>query len=176
MLEFGTGLDGPCGIRYPRANIPDREDVAHGNPIELGKAEVLREGKDGVLFAYGQMVYPCLEAAEQLGSEGIEVAVVNARFAKPVDVELVSRLLAEQPFLMTVEDHNLEGGFGSAVIEHGVTAGADVTKVVRLGIPDRFIEHGNREQLLADLGLDVPGIVRSVRSLTESHAHGVAKA
>ena len=174
MLEYAASMNGPCGIRYPRANIPDREEVPHA-PIELGKAEVLREGKDGALVGYGHMVYPCLEVAEILAKEGIDLTVVNGRFAKPVDVELFTRLLAEQPLVMTVEDHNLAGGFGSAVLEAAQAAGAEVSKIVRLGLPDRYIEHGSREQLLADLGLDVAGIARSVRQLMESPTRDLAK-
>jgi 1-deoxy-D-xylulose-5-phosphate synthase len=162
MIEWAIGHEqAPVAIRYPRANVPDGEEVLFKSPIRLGEAETLQEGRHGAFLAYGAMVYPALEAARRLAAQGLDVSVINARFAKPVDEELVARLCAEQPWVLTLEDHVLAGGFGSAVLEAASRAGADSRKIARLGIPDRFVEHGARPTLLESLGLDAAGIVRS---------------
>jgi len=147
MLDFALTLDGPAALRFPRENVPEPMDEA---PIELGRAQVLRDGSDVVLWAYGAMVVRCLETAELLEKRGISAAVVNARFAKPIDIELLETL-AERP-IVTVADGAIQGGFGSAVIEALNEAGrrADVTM---LEIPDRLIEHGPRLELLESVGL-----------------------
>ncbi len=163
MLEFGLTRNHPMQMRYPRTNVPDHDDVPAPAPIEYGKAEVLSRGKDGTLVGYGAMVYSCLAAARLLAREGLSVGVVNARFAKPVDRELFLRLLSETPLLLTVEDHQLMGGFGSAVLESLSDAGADVRRVARLGVTDRFVEHGAREILLSLCDLHPEGIARRFR-------------
>src|SRR5205085_3008297 len=104
-----------------------------------------------------------VKAAELLRKEGLEIGVINARFAKPLDKGTILRALEEIPLVLTVEEGTLEGGFGSAVLEAANSAGLDTRHLVRLGIPDRFIEHGERPELLADLGLDVNGICATVR-------------
>src|SRR5207237_9467588 len=104
-----------------------------------------------------------LQAAHKLGGEGLNVAVVNARFAKPLDREAILPLVERMPFVLTVEEGTLEGGFGSAVLEACNAERIDTRNVVRLGIPDRFIEHAERGELLADLGLDVEGFCRTAR-------------
>ncbi|MEK7822036.1 MAG: transketolase C-terminal domain-containing protein, partial [Planctomycetota bacterium] len=106
------------------------------------------------------MVYPAYMAAERLGAEGIEAAVINARFAKPLDKTAILEALREHPFVLTVEDHTLSGGFGSAVLEMVCEEGRDTSKIRRSGIPDRFIEQGPRELLLGGLGLDTEGIYK----------------
>ncbi|MBI3270253.1 MAG: 1-deoxy-D-xylulose-5-phosphate synthase [Planctomycetes bacterium] len=160
MLAFALAYDdGPIAIRYPRTAVPDRDELPAPPPLALGKAEVLRQGPDGALVAYGAMVYTALEAADLLAARGLEVTVVNARFAKPIDRELLTRLAAEHPFLVTLEDHTRLGGFGSTVLETLADAGADVRKVSRLAIPDQWVEHGPRNLLLTKLGLDAQGVV-----------------
>jgi 1-deoxy-D-xylulose-5-phosphate synthase len=113
----------------------------------------LREGEDLAIVAYGAVVPAALEAAEQLRAAGLEATVVNARFAKPLDVPALEELAARHPVLVTVEDHALAGGFGSAVVE--ALPGA---RVQRLGLPDRFVEHGSRDDLLKRYGLSAAGI------------------
>ena len=167
MLEWAIGHDTPVGIRYPRANVPDGDEPLFRKPIQAGEAEWLQEGKHGAILAYGSMVYPALDAARRLAALGLELTVVNARFAKPVDEDTVVRLAAGHPFVLTVEEHVLQGGFGSAILEAASLAGADVRKFVRLGIPDRFIEHGARPKLLEILGLDALGIARSAAKCAE---------
>ncbi len=160
MLKLALEGGGPTCIRYPRANVPDEELDLPSRPFSWGKAEVLREGQDGAIIAYGAMVYPAFKAAELLSSEGIEVSVINARFAKPLDNKLILETVKTHPAVLTIEDHVLAGGFGSAVIEMLSDQGVDIRNVHRLGIPDKLIEHGSRAQLLRDLELDEEGIAK----------------
>ncbi|HHT9159121.1 MAG TPA: 1-deoxy-D-xylulose-5-phosphate synthase [Candidatus Brocadiaceae bacterium] len=154
MLKVALDSGKAVAIRYPRDDIPDEKLNPQYKTFEIGKAEVLREGTDGALLAYGAMVYPCLQAAEKLSEKGMEVTVVNARFAKPLDKELILELVRNHKLLVTVEDHVLMGGFGSAVLELVSDEREDSSKIVRMGIPDRFIEHGPRNLILKNLGLD----------------------
>ena len=158
MLKIALDSGRAVAIRYPKDDCPDKEMSPQYKTIEIGKAEVLREGADGVLLAYGAMVYRCLHAAEKLGEKGIEVTVVNARFAKPLDKALILDLVRNHKLIVTVEDHALMGGFGSAVLELVTEEREDACKVVRMGIPDRFIEHGPRNLILKNIGLDEDGI------------------
>jgi 1-deoxy-D-xylulose-5-phosphate synthase len=163
MLDFALHHDGPCGIRYPKSNIPTLP--GQRAPIELGKSETLAWGEDGLIVGYGALVPACLEAADLLASEGVSVGVISARFVKPLDAETIFRALPERGFMVTVEEGALAGGFGSAVLEAAVDAGVDLRSVRRLGIPDRFIEHGERGELLADIGLSPQGIAAACREL-----------
>lgn len=158
MLKVALDSGKAVAIRYPRDDTPDEKLNPQYKTFEIGKAEVLREGTDGALLAYGAMVYPCLQAAEKLSEKGTEVTVVNARFAKPLDKELILELVRNHKLLVTVEDHVLMGGFGSAVLELVSDEREDSSKIVRMGIPDRFIEHGPRNLILKNLGLDKDGI------------------
>ena len=155
MLEFALRLDKPCAIRYPKS-APSLQPVAV-NQIELAKAEVLREGKDIAIIALGAMVEPALEAADMLKNDGLEACVVNARFVKPLDKELLLSLADKFKYLVTIEDGILDAGFGSAVLE------AVNRPVLRLGFPCEFIEHGRRIQLLEKYGLDASGIYNSIK-------------
>lgn len=158
MLKIALDTGKPAVIRYPKEDIPEEELNPHYTTFEIGKAEVVRDGTDGVLLAYGAMVYRCLRAAEKLSEKGLEVMVVNARFAKPLDKELILGVIRNHKVIMTVEDHALMGGFGSAVLELAADEREDTRKIVRLGIPDQFIEHGPRNLILKNLGLDEDGI------------------
>jgi 1-deoxy-D-xylulose-5-phosphate synthase len=167
MLDFAIRHDGPTSIRYPKTTAERIE--GDRTEVELGKAEVLSEGDDVSILCFGSLLTNCLTAAQQLREQGLDVGVVNARFAKPLDMETIERLLADSKFLVTVEEGQLMGGFGSAVLEAINEAGFDATRVRRLGIPDQFTEHGTREELLADLGLDVDGIANACRELCGSN-------
>ncbi|TLD42441.1 MAG: 1-deoxy-D-xylulose 5-phosphate synthase [Candidatus Jettenia ecosi] len=158
MLKIALDSGKAVAIRYPKEDIPEEKQDSHDKTFEIGKAEVLREGVDGALLAYGAMVYRCLGAAEKLSKKGIEVMVVNARFAKPLDKGLLLSLVKNHKLILTVEDHALMGGFGSAVLELITSEGEDANKIVRMGIPDRFIEHGPRNLILKNLNLDEDGI------------------
>ena len=163
MLRFALSHDSPCTIRYPKAPAVEIDrDMA---PIELGKSEVLSWGADGCLIACGAMLERCVKAAAELREAGLDVGVVNARFIKPLDTETILRAVGECGFVVTVEEGALAGGFGSAVVEAACDAGLDTSAVRRLGIPDQFVEHGERDELLADLGLDVAGIARTCQEL-----------
>ncbi|WP_417393266.1 1-deoxy-D-xylulose-5-phosphate synthase [Gimesia sp.] len=165
MLEFSLQHDGPTAIRYPKAAADSVErQVA---PVELGKSEVYIWGKDGMLIAFGSLFTSCIQAAEKLREEGLDVGVINARFSKPLDTEVIHQALQESGFVITIEEGTLCGGFGSAVLESANDAGLNTSHLKRLGIPDRFIEHGNRKELLADLGLDVAGITATARELAQ---------
>jgi 1-deoxy-D-xylulose-5-phosphate synthase len=179
MLRFALGHDGPASLRYPKANL---ERVERGvAPVELGCAEIYEWATDGVLVAYGSLFPACVKAVEKLRQEdGIEVGVINARFAKPLDRATLLKAVEELPLVVTVEEGTLEGGFGSALLEAANAAGLDARNVVRLGIPDRFVEHAERGELLAELGLDVEGLCRTVRlalgrTASASRAEGVRR-
>ena len=160
-----TAIDhpGPAAIRYPRGNGVGADISAPPKQIPIGRAEVLREGKDVAILAYGSRVYASLEAAEKLQQGGIRATVVNARFVKPLDRELIISLARDHSVFVTVEDAYLAGGFGSVVLEVLEERGlADSLKVVRLGVPDEIVTHGDPNVLLAGYGLDADGIQRSV--------------
>ncbi|NLX98827.1 MAG: 1-deoxy-D-xylulose-5-phosphate synthase [Rhodopirellula sp.] len=163
MLDFALSHHGPTAIRYPKAPAAmiDRDLM----PIELGVAEVLGWGGDGTIIACGALLDNCRKAAEMLREEGMEVGVINARFVKPLDKATILRAVEESPLVVTVEEGALMGGFGSAVLEAASDAGLDTSRIHRLGIPDRFIEHGDRKSLLADLSLDAHGIAATCRRL-----------
>ena len=155
MLEFALKLEQPCAIRYPKSALSPQPSAS--SQIELAKAEVLREGKDIAIIALGAMVDPALLCANMLKKDGIEACVVNARFVKPLDKELLLGLADKFKYLVTIEDGILDAGFGSAVLE------VVNRPVLRLGLPCEFIEHGRRNQLLEKYGLDAPGIYRSIK-------------
>src|SRR5207253_7152606 len=127
------------------------------------QAEVYEWGTDGVFVAYGTLFPSCVKAAEKLRAEGMDVGVINARFAKPLDKTTLLKAVEQVPLVVTVEEGTLEGGFGSALLEAANGAGLDTRGIVRLGVPDRFIEHAERGELLSLLGLDVDGICTAVR-------------
>jgi 1-deoxy-D-xylulose-5-phosphate synthase len=119
-----------------------------------------------MLIACGTLLSSCVRAAELLRGEGLDVGVINARFAKPLDAETILKAVRESRFVVTVEEAALAGGFGSAVLEAAADAGLNTSHVRRLGLPDEFVEHGERDELLASLGLDADGIASVARELT----------
>jgi 1-deoxy-D-xylulose-5-phosphate synthase len=172
MLDFALQHDAPCSLRYPKANAVDLPRTP--TPVELGKAEVLEWGRDGAILCAGAQLADCLAAAATLKAEGLDVGVVNARFVKPIDREMVERALRECSFVLTVEEGALMGGFGSAVLEAAADMGLNAAHVKRLGIPDHFIEHADREELLADLNLDAAGIAGACRELAGNTEQAMA--
>jgi len=161
MLELALRLDGPAALRYPKA--PAVRLDRPKRPVELGRAEVFSWGADGVIVVCGALLAVALEAAERLRAEGLDIGVINARFVKPLDRETILGAVREAPLVLTVEEGCLMGGFGSAVLEAACDAGLDTSRIRRLGLPDRFIEHGERQELLAELRLDAAGIARTLR-------------
>ena len=152
-------------MRYPKA--PAERVAREAAPLELGRAETVREGRDGTLIACGTTLSACVEAAQRLASEGMKIGVINARFVKPLDTETILAAIEESPFVLTVEEGALMGGFGSAVLEAGCDAGLNTSHLRRLGIPDEYVEHGSREELLADLALDADGIEKACRAMAK---------
>jgi 1-deoxy-D-xylulose-5-phosphate synthase len=166
MMRLAAQHPGPTAIRYPRTKTPNLADELPHRPFAIGQSELLRNGDDGCLIAYGAMVYPALDVARQMERRhGIQLAVVNGRFAKPLDGSMLSREFARQPAIFTLEDHVLAGGFGSAVMEHGVANGLDTTKLHPLAIDDQWIDHGQRVECLAMARLDVPHLVRRIEAV-----------
>ena len=162
MLDWALAQNSPVAIRYPKA-VAER---AAGDrlPVELGRAEMLLPGADGLIVACGTLLGSALAAAAALRSEGLTVGVVNARFVKPLDARIPEWIEAA-PWTLTIEENALQTGFGSAVLESVNDAGIHAGPIVRLGLPDRFVEHGERGELLADLGLDAAGIATACRRL-----------
>jgi 1-deoxy-D-xylulose-5-phosphate synthase len=163
MLLTALEHNGPAALRYPRGSgvgVPLDQTF---RALPLGKAEVLRPGQDGVILAIGSMVYPAWEAANILATEGIELSVVNARFIKPLDRDLILSLARSVGRIFTVEENALMGGFGSAVLELLEEEGVEGTQVVRFGYPDQFIEQGEQPELRKMHGLDSEGIAAGIR-------------
>lgn len=160
MLEH----NGPAAMRYPRGNGVGADIERQPEVLEVGKGEILRDGGEVAILAYGSMVHPSLHAAENLAKDGIETTVVNARFVKPLDSSLLLALARTKRLLVTVEEAYLAGGFGSAILELLEENGLqDKVRVVRMGIPDRLVTHGDPKLLLAKYGLDTDGIYTRVR-------------
>ncbi|MGI8884978.1 MAG: 1-deoxy-D-xylulose-5-phosphate synthase [Pyrinomonadaceae bacterium] len=159
----------PAALRYPRGNGLGIDISAAPKKMEIGKAEILRDdGGDVAIIALGSMVYPAMEAAAQLENDGIDASVINARFIKPLDNELFLALAQSKRLIVTVEEAYLAGGFGSAVLELLEENGLqDKVKVVRMGVPDRIITHGDAKLLLAKYGLDADGIYTRVRETVD---------
>jgi 1-deoxy-D-xylulose-5-phosphate synthase len=179
MMKWAVRHNAPTAIRYPKANLETVERPAAA--IDLGKAEVYEWGEDGCFVAYGTLFPACVQAAERLRDEGLHVGVVNARFCKPLDREVVLRAVEQLPAVVTVEEGTLEGGFGSAVLEAANAAGLDTRNIVRRGLPDQFVEHGERGELLASVGLDVKGLCDAMRTAlgreraTNGHAAAISR-
>jgi 1-deoxy-D-xylulose-5-phosphate synthase len=169
MLRTAVEYPGPAAVRYPRGaglGVPLDPDA---KPLPIGQAELLRDGGDAVIVAYGTRAHPALEAAAELAADGISVAVLNARFAKPLDRERIGALAARCGAVLTVEEHAGMGGFGSAVLE--LLAELGHRGLARcLAVPDRLIEHGDPGRQERALGLDAEGIARAVRELVASAA------
>ncbi len=163
MLWTALTINGPVAIRYPRSVGEGVALSQQPNILRVGEAEMLRAGTDLAILALGSMVYPALEAAKALSSLGVEAAVVNARFVKPLDGNLLKSLALNFNRLVTVEEGVLAGGFGSAVMELLETRGLNYVTLKRLGLPDEFIEHGERGLFLKRYNLDAAGIVSVIQ-------------
>ncbi|MCM8789741.1 MAG: 1-deoxy-D-xylulose-5-phosphate synthase, partial [Candidatus Omnitrophica bacterium] len=156
MLEFALNLDKPIAIRYPKSVCPS-SPFSQFRPIELGKAELLKEGKDFVLIAFGSLVMPAYEAVESLKEGNLSGTLINARFAQPIDENLFRSVSANAKFVFTAEEGIVDSGFGSAVAE------AIGKPVVRIGLPLEFVPHGARDLLLKKYGLDAQAIADKIK-------------
>ncbi|ACH38277.1 1-deoxy-D-xylulose-5-phosphate synthase [Citrifermentans bemidjiense Bem] len=162
MFFTAFSLDGPSAVRYPRGGglgVPMDQIL---EPLPVGKGELVREGKDGAILAVGTMVHPAQQAAAALALEGLDLAVMNVRFVKPLDRDLILSLAATR-FLVTAEENVLQGGFGTSILELLEECGVTGVRVIRLGYPDSFVEQGEQAELKAAYGLDAAGIARSIR-------------
>ncbi len=171
MLELGLRHDGPFALRFPRDNCPGQERIHRSERREMapGRAEVLVEGEGVVVWAYGALVNQALEASDRLARRGVKLGVVDARFAKPLDVELLSRHAQTARWIVTLEEHQRAGGFGSAVLEALNALPPTNARVKVLALPDRFVDHKTtREEQLAEAGLDADGVERCVRALLQT--------
>ena len=170
MLYTAVEHPGPVALRYPRGKGVGVAFSSTLQKIAIGKAEVLREGEDLLILALGASVYPALAAAEQLSVRGFSATVVNARFVKPLDENLILTLAAKHSRVLTVEENVLAGGFGSAILELLADHGLAGVSVKRLGIPDIFLEHGAPNILRQKYGLDADGILQAALTALEQPA------
>jgi 1-deoxy-D-xylulose-5-phosphate synthase len=169
MIYTAVQTGHPTAVRYPRGNGIGVKMDEQFRTLEIGKAEILQDGEDCVILALGTLVYPSLKAAERLAADGISTSVVNARFVKPLDEELITCLANEKLFLITVEEAALMGGFGSAVMELLESRSLQGCKLLRIGVPDRLIPHGSPSLLHAKYGIDADGIYERIRAFIQNH-------
>ncbi|HLC25779.1 MAG TPA: 1-deoxy-D-xylulose-5-phosphate synthase [bacterium] len=174
MLKTAVEHPGPVAVRYPRGvglGVPLTQAL---HTLPLGKGEVLRSGSDVALLALGSTVAAAQSAAALLAAQGIDAMVINARFVKPLDRELILQAATRTGVLVTIEEHALPGGFGSAVLELLEVEGVREVWMKRLGVPDTFIEHGSQEELRRKCGLDPESIALSAQKLVHLHREGIS--
>jgi len=169
-LELALSLDGPAAIRYPRDEVG--EDLPGPcPPFKLARSRTVCEGTDAALLCYGTAVEPAMETAKMLRQEeNMHVAVINARFAKPLDSAAISRVIASGKPVLVCEDHAVIGGFGSAVLELASAAGLNASSVRLLGLPDRFIPHASRPEQLMEAGLDPTHMAATLKAMVATSA------
>ncbi len=164
MLKLAFSTNSPVAIRYPKDNIPDSEldvssiDFASPAPFSLGQSEILRQGSEVAIIGYGATVSEAIKAGEKLSRDGVDATIVNARFVKPMDIDMLTDVINNHQVVITIEDHMMSGGFGSAVIESLHTDMLGQCKIIRVGIPDMFVEAGVRKVLLKNMGIDADGL------------------
>jgi 1-deoxy-D-xylulose-5-phosphate synthase len=158
--------DGPIAMRFPRGNGWGVEMDAELQQIPIGSWEVLKEGTDAAILTFGTTIPMALEAAELLEKEDYSVKVVNARFIKPLDENMLSSLLGEKTPILTIEEAVLQGGFGSSVLEYAHDQGFYGAIIDRMGIPDYFIEHGSVDELLEEIGLTTDTVIKKIKMIT----------
>lgn len=165
---------GPIAMRFPRGNGVGVKLDPELKTIPIGTWEVLRQGTDAVILTFGTTIPMALKAAEELQKEGRSVRVVNARFIKPLDGKMLKKILSDRLPILTIEEAVLQGGFGSAVLEFAHDESIHHTLIDRMGIPDRFIEHGSVPKLLEEVGITVDQIVHRIRRLAfANHRKGI---
>ena len=171
MLHTALAVNGPVLLRYPRGRSDGFTMPEQPALLPVGQGEWLRQGGEVVFCAVGAMVQAALKAADILKTNGISAGVVNARFIKPIDEELLCKIAKQARYIVTMEENCLMGGFGSAVMETLNSAGLAAPRILRIGLPDRFIEQGSREELLECLGLDPVSIAEKVRKFIGVDSH-----
>jgi 1-deoxy-D-xylulose-5-phosphate synthase len=168
MLKTALDHDGPIALRYPRGSGVGVKIDPQPLPLPVGKAELLAEGEDLYIFAIGRSVHEAMDARDRLLKEGISVGVVNCRFVKPLDSELLCRLAGSAKRVITVEENVIQGGFGSAVLECLQEGGITNCSIKRIGINDTFVPHGSQRQLRSDCQIDSAGIVKMAHRMMET--------
>ncbi|HVR44981.1 MAG TPA: 1-deoxy-D-xylulose-5-phosphate synthase [Thermoanaerobaculia bacterium] len=172
MLKTALETGHPTSLRYPRGSGWGVEIEAEMKSLPIGRGEVMREGGDGVIFAIGNEVWPSVRAAEILEGDGVSIAVVNARFVKPLDDDLIRRFCKPGAKILTVEEGSLAGGFGSAIQERCEQLGLGGFEIGRIGIPDEYVSHGTQDILRAQYDLHPEGIAARMRKLLGLEAAG----
>lgn len=170
MLYTAIQHPGPAAVRYPRGNGEGTALSSELTKLPIGKGEVLREGTDVLLIPVGNRVYPALEAAKGLEKVGISAAVINPRFIKPLDADLIEEWVKKTRCIVTIEENVKSGGFGSAVLELLAQKGLNTCRIKLLGLPDTFVEHGGQEILRKICRIDTPAIIKTTIELLESQA------
>jgi 1-deoxy-D-xylulose-5-phosphate synthase len=172
MLHTMDGLDtGPSAMRFPRGSAEGVDAGSCDSPLEIGKGRLLREGGDAVLVSVGTMAGAVMDAASRLSEKGVEAAVIDARFIKPPDGDMISRVASGGAPVYVIEENSVYGGFGDAVSRLLVESGSD-SRVVRIGIGDKFVPHGDRDELLEEEGLTGKSIAGKVLSSIEAYEGG----
>jgi 1-deoxy-D-xylulose-5-phosphate synthase len=171
MLKTSFETGHPTSLRYPRGNGVGVAMDAELQSLPIGRGEVMREGKAATIIAIGTEVWPAVKASELLANENLDVAVVNARFIKPLDDELITRFCTPGSKVITVEEGSLAGGFGSAVMERAQQLGLENVEFHRIGIPDEYVHHGSQDVLRAQYDLHAEGIARRVREFIRGNRH-----
>lgn len=178
-LRLALLLETLSAVRYPRDSVPAKnfEETIDPDlradarlPWTVGTSRTLRQGDDATLVVYGALVENAMAAADLLAAEGISTTVIDARFCKPLDGDMIKTALRTGRPVLTVEDHSLQNGFGSAVLEYASNHNLPTRHLTRLGHPDRLIAHASRKEQLAEVGLDAPGIARSVKDAVRNAA------
>jgi 1-deoxy-D-xylulose-5-phosphate synthase len=172
-IGYALAADRPVAVRYAKDRIPPQD--LGGGPVQRGRAAVLREGADGCILACGATAVAAVAAGDLLAARGLRPTVISARFAKPLDAELICRQARSQPWMLIAEDHSLIGGFSSAVMELLADTGIQAPRIRRLGIPDAFVRHAPRKRLLADLRLDAEGLAAAAAALAGRPASRTAR-
>jgi 1-deoxy-D-xylulose-5-phosphate synthase len=160
--------NGPIALRYPRGAGTGAIFEKDIQPIPIGKGQLLKEGEDVLVLAIGRTVLEALDAHSELSKQGISAAVVNCRFVKPLDIDLISSLAKKIPRIITVEENIRQGGFGSAVLEGLNDCRITGFQLERIGIPDTFVEHGPQKLLRSKYGIDAAAVVETAKRLVAS--------
>ena len=161
MLEFSKDYNGPLAIRYPRGNCYDYIEENNRTDIELGKSEVLVKGKDIAIIAIGGMVEKAYKVTEELKRQGRSVTLINGRFVKPLDEDLIKKISNEHSLIVTLEDNVKTGGFGSLINDILVQSNYR-GEILNIALPDIFIEHGKVNLLFKQYNMDVEGILNRI--------------
>jgi 1-deoxy-D-xylulose-5-phosphate synthase len=167
MVKTAFECGHPASLRYPRGNGIGVTMDAELKALPVGKGEVLREGNTATIFAIGNEVWPAMQAADILDKEEVNVTVINARFIKPLDDELIRKYCAPNAYVITVEEGSLAGGFGSAIMERCEQLGIHGVRFHSIGIPDEYVHHGTQDVLRAQYDLHPEGIAKRVREFVE---------